>query len=982
MRIGQGFDRFVVLDDPGAPHPVPTRSRTFPALDLSTLDEVVLALPEPRPAGRGEAEAEADEARRIEARELPRILLLGRVDEQPFLASEWVPGLDLTEVLRDGPLDPDSGLFVLGSMVAALAALHSRGLVHGNLHPGHVRVGTDGRVRVVGYFPAHYAAPESSRPPEAKVSRFAPPEWYASGVLSPAGDVYSTALVGYQIFSGRNLLPAANLRRNQDAQLLLQKSLDRIERVARSIPAALGPLFHSMLQLDRARRPRNGFLLLAGLVKAMPHWVPDGPPPPALLARIQAGALRARRRRLEGAARAAAEGWTLAAAARLRALTEVGGTPSPAEQSQAGSMLRTGLWESFVDGGPPEAREALLLQVARAAAAFDLPGTAFLARARLAQLARPGTRIHEVGFPEASRASLEAQRASFLAWAATRPADDEALLPLAILTPGLRVLAGTGVNAIRSALCRRLGLGGAALYHRALDLAKTPTDPALLAELQDLCSLATEPGAPASDPAASSPPPSEPGTILRSEVESWIGPRSSPGEDSEVISLLEEISRPPGTEERVEAGAGADEPEPLSILGARGASRAQAAAERALAAGQQKLAEGALEEAVREFSGLLKAEVGVRERFHAALCGEVRRLAWRLLPGAGAPAGTGLRSALLELARGLGMGTLAKVLERFLLDAIPEGERGIRLDELAARHPESIEIQRRAAAESARIGDDVLTYRHLVALGFLLADLGAVAEASRCFLAARALADEPRLAVAGMARVFEQGARIAEAAEQFRLLAPRLAASPHAEDGLAACEEFLGRYPGYPPCLERAIDLAIRAGDSRRAARFSTELANRALAEDRPQRARELLREVLRAEPDHDEAMLAIASIEPLAPDSPRDPLRLRIALLAREGLFPAAIHHARRLPSGGPDGGAVHDLLIDLARRADQDVSPYLLGKGFWAMGQGKAVLARATFEEAIEVSPQRNVTVDTLVRVPGIDAVFPRMELARLKT
>ena len=64
-----------------------------------------------------------------------------------FVVREWIDGSALREaVFADGPFDAERATFVLHSVSEAIAALHTVGTTHGNIHPGTVLIGDDGRV--------------------------------------------------------------------------------------------------------------------------------------------------------------------------------------------------------------------------------------------------------------------------------------------------------------------------------------------------------------------------------------------------------------------------------------------------------------------------------------------------------------------------------------------------------------------------------------------------------------------------------------------------------------------------------------------------------------------------------------------------------------------------------------------------------------------------------------------------------------------
>lgn len=67
--------------------------------------------------------------------------------QRAYVVREWVDGDSLREVIAgSGPLDAARATMIAHSVASAIAAVHATGMVHGNIHPGTVMVGHDGRV--------------------------------------------------------------------------------------------------------------------------------------------------------------------------------------------------------------------------------------------------------------------------------------------------------------------------------------------------------------------------------------------------------------------------------------------------------------------------------------------------------------------------------------------------------------------------------------------------------------------------------------------------------------------------------------------------------------------------------------------------------------------------------------------------------------------------------------------------------------------
>src|SRR5712692_7139923 len=97
---------------------------------------------------------------------------------------------DLSQVLPQRPLTPAEARDMLPPVLDALAYLHSKGFVHGRLKPAnimavgeHLKLSSDGLCRMG----------ESSGGSREKPGVYDPPE-AASGMISPAGDVWSLGM--------------------------------------------------------------------------------------------------------------------------------------------------------------------------------------------------------------------------------------------------------------------------------------------------------------------------------------------------------------------------------------------------------------------------------------------------------------------------------------------------------------------------------------------------------------------------------------------------------------------------------------------------------------------------------------------------------------------------------------------------------------------------------------------------------------------
>ncbi|MFE6665310.1 bifunctional serine/threonine-protein kinase/ABC transporter substrate-binding protein [Streptomyces sp. NPDC057697] len=150
---------------------------------------------------------EAEAARRVDNPWAVRVTASGTEDEQPWLATAFVPGPTLSEtVARCGPL-PARSVRVLGRLLArALASVHAAGLVHRDVKPGNVLLAADGP-RLIDFGVARITDATALTAADLVVGTpgFLAPEQAGGGAaaVGPAGDVFSLGCLLAYAATGR-----------------------------------------------------------------------------------------------------------------------------------------------------------------------------------------------------------------------------------------------------------------------------------------------------------------------------------------------------------------------------------------------------------------------------------------------------------------------------------------------------------------------------------------------------------------------------------------------------------------------------------------------------------------------------------------------------------------------------------------------------------------------------------------------------------
>ena len=83
-----------------------------------------------------------------------------RIEGELYLVVEYIPGRNLGEVRRDGPMDPARVVRIIADLAQGVAAVHARGLIHRDIKPANVILHDDGRPRLVNFgLAAHLGSP-------------------------------------------------------------------------------------------------------------------------------------------------------------------------------------------------------------------------------------------------------------------------------------------------------------------------------------------------------------------------------------------------------------------------------------------------------------------------------------------------------------------------------------------------------------------------------------------------------------------------------------------------------------------------------------------------------------------------------------------------------------------------------------------------------------------------------------------------------
>ena len=126
------------------------------------------------------------------------------VENDVFLAIEYVEGEPLSQILSRDPISVEDALRITRQITSGLVAVHSQGLLHGDLKPGNVIVATDGTAKLIDF---GLTRSLSSENPITRVgtAAYMPPEVACeeSSVVDERADVFGIGAILYHMLTGQ-----------------------------------------------------------------------------------------------------------------------------------------------------------------------------------------------------------------------------------------------------------------------------------------------------------------------------------------------------------------------------------------------------------------------------------------------------------------------------------------------------------------------------------------------------------------------------------------------------------------------------------------------------------------------------------------------------------------------------------------------------------------------------------------------------------
>jgi serine/threonine-protein kinase len=192
----------------------------------------------------------------------------------PFLVMELLLGESLAQVMSRGlPMALRDSLEWLGPVAHALDALHENGLVHRDVKPENIMrtAGHAGRVKLVDFGLAAHADGRDRVTRQGMMvgtPHYMAPEVAEGEVASPASDVYSLAVVAFELLTGRLPYDGDSVLAVVRAKLTTPHP-SLTERSGRIFAVPLELAFQQAFDLDPTKRQASATALVRSLASCI-----------------------------------------------------------------------------------------------------------------------------------------------------------------------------------------------------------------------------------------------------------------------------------------------------------------------------------------------------------------------------------------------------------------------------------------------------------------------------------------------------------------------------------------------------------------------------------------------------------------------------------------------------------------------------------------------------------------------------------------
>jgi serine/threonine-protein kinase len=200
----------------------------------------------------------------------------GEDDDLVYIAMEFVDGRSLHEHMSDGERYPTQQVRAIATeLLEALHYSHGHGVVHRDIKPSNVLVGADGRLKISDFGIARLEASNLTMDDRVLgTPNYMSPEQFRGERADPRADIYSAAVVVYELLTGRKPFIGSHASVMRQVLEDLPKNPSELNP---DLPPALDAVLQKALAKEPAQRFRTAREFAEALGKAIDNLTWDEP---------------------------------------------------------------------------------------------------------------------------------------------------------------------------------------------------------------------------------------------------------------------------------------------------------------------------------------------------------------------------------------------------------------------------------------------------------------------------------------------------------------------------------------------------------------------------------------------------------------------------------------------------------------------------------------------------------------------------------
>ena len=179
---------------------------------------------------------------------------LGELDGHLFIAMEFVHGTDLERLMTNvEPLKLQSKLDIIVDVLMGLSYAHKHGIVHRDIKPANIRVGEDGKAKIMDFGVAHLASSDMTRTGlVVGTPSYMAPEQVMGGKAVPGTDLFAVGAVLYHLITGSKPFEGPTL---QSLFYRIVTDMPKpLDEVRPGLPTSLNNIIQKAMAKDPAER--------------------------------------------------------------------------------------------------------------------------------------------------------------------------------------------------------------------------------------------------------------------------------------------------------------------------------------------------------------------------------------------------------------------------------------------------------------------------------------------------------------------------------------------------------------------------------------------------------------------------------------------------------------------------------------------------------------------------------------------------------